>query len=406
MQATINATLVKTLAAQPLAADQDVRDTKLNGFVLRLRRSGFHSYRAQVGRGKWITIGAIDKVTPEQARDEAKRVIAAATLGGKPVEERREKRQAATLDAFVQNVYAPWATEHLGTGAETIARLRAVFADLLPLKLSEVTAFHLERWRTARKKAGVRPTTINRDLNDLRAMLSRAVQWKHLKAHPLDDVKPERTDRRGTIRYLAADEESRLLAALDDRDARLREGRASANAWRRDRGYESLPELGTYADHLSPLVRLALHTGLRRGELFALRWTDVDLIARRLTVRGETAKSVQTRYVPLNADIAQVLETWGPRPDGYVFPSPDDPDKPLTDVKTAWLALLKAANVTGFRFHDLRHSFASALVQAGVDLVVVRDLLGHSTILMTEKYAHRRPGQGADAVARLVRVRA
>ncbi len=404
MQATITATLLRDLTAQPLARDTDIRDTKLRGFVLRVRRSGSHTYRVQVGRGQWLTLGTIDKLTPQQARDEAQRMLAATALGTNLVEARRAKRQAHTLQSFLDEVYETWATTHLATGVETLARVRASFADLLPVKLGDLSAFHVERWRTSRRKAGVRPSTINRELNDLRALLHRAVQWKHLKANPLDDVSPERIDRRPQVRYLSAEEEARLLPALDARDTRLREARASANDWRRARGYPLLPAIDTYADHLSPLVRLALHTGLRRGELFALRWADVELEAARLTVRGSHAKSGQTRHVPLNTEALRVLRAWGPRPPGaLVFPSPDDPEKPLTDVKTAWLDLMKKAAITGFRFHDLRHSFASHLVQAGVDLAVVRDLLGHSTIAMTEKYAHLRPEQAIEAVARLVR---
>jgi integrase len=404
MQATINATLVRDLTAQPLTRDSDVRDAKLRGFVLRLRRSGVHTYRVQVGRGQWVTLGTADKLTPQQARDEAQRILAATALGANPVEERRAKRQAHTLEAFLSDVYEPWATTNLATGPETIARLRASFADLLPTKLGELSAFQFERWRTGRRKAGVRPSTINRDLNDLRALLHRAAQWKHLKANPLDEVSPERVDRRPQVRYLSAEEERRLLDALDARDTRLRDGRTSANAWRAARGYALLPTFGVFADHLSPLVRLALHTGLRRGELFALRWADVQFAAGRLTVRGSHAKSGQTRHVPLNAEALRVLTIWGAREaDALVFPSPDDPSKPLTDIKTAWLDLMRKTKISGFRFHDLRHTFASNLVQAGVDLAVVRELLGHSTILMTERYAHLRPEQGADAVARLVR---
>src|SRR3954468_2123103 len=100
MQARINATLVKTLTAQPLAADQDIRDNNLLGFVLRCRRSGVHTYRAQVGRGQWLTLGTTDKLTAGQARDEAQRVLAAVALGANPVEERRDKRQAHDLASF------------------------------------------------------------------------------------------------------------------------------------------------------------------------------------------------------------------------------------------------------------------------------------------------------------------
>jgi integrase len=149
---------------------------------------------------------------------------------------------------------------------------------------------------------------------------------------------------------------------------------------------------------------MALNTGLRRGELFQLRWRDVTLDRARVTVRGEHAKSGQTRHIPLNAAILKVLQEWKPvnvEPDALVFPG-RDAGEPLDDIKTAWAALLKAAKITGFRFHDCRHDFASRLVMAGVDLNTVRELLGHADIKMVLRYAHLAPEHTAAAVERLV----
>jgi integrase len=123
-------------------------------------------------------------------------------------------------------------------------------------------------------------------------------------------------------RYLSTEEESRLRAALVARDDRRRAGRESANAWRRERDREEFPPYGTYSDHVTPLVLLALNTGLRRGELLRLRWRDVDLERRILTVRGEDAKSDQTRHVPLNSEAARVVAVWRPAShegEAYVF---------------------------------------------------------------------------------------
>ena len=161
---------------------------------------------------------------------------------------------------------------------------------------------------------------------------------------------------------------------------------------------------GAYTDHLAPLVLLALNTGLRRGELFQLRWQDVSIPGRRLTVRGAGAKTGQTRHVPLNSEAVCVLERWQPAEADardHVFAGAS-PDEPLTDVKKAWASLMKRAKLTAFRFHDLRHTFASKLVMAGVDLNTVRELLGHSDIAMTLRYAHLAPEHKANAVERLV----
>ena len=163
----------------------------------------------------------------------------------------------------------------------------------------------------------------------------------------------------------------------------------------------------TYTDYVTPLVLLAMNTGLRRGELLQLRWRDLDLQRRILTVRGERAKTRQTRHVPLNSVATRVLKAWRPTvldPEWCVFGGPTE-TTPLGTVKKAWRGVLKAATVTSFRFHDLRHTFASKLVMAGVDLNTVRELLGHKSIAMTLRYAHLAPEHKAAAVETLVRAK-
>ncbi len=148
---------------------------------------------------------------------------------------------------------------------------------------------------------------------------------------------------------------------------------------------------------------LALNSGLRRGELLALTWGDVDLVGARLTVRGATAKSGRTRYLPLNSDARDVLAAWNPREAtaaDLVFPGPTGAR--MTSLKTAWGKVATAAGLKAFTFHDLRHTFASKLVQAGVDLNTVRELLGHADIKMTLRYSHLAPEHRAAAVAKLV----
>lgn len=181
----------------------------------------------------------------------------------------------------------------------------------------------------------------------------------------------------------------------------MRAQRESGNEWRIARNQKALPDLRNmaFADHLKPMVLLSLNTGLRRGELFSLKWHDVNLQAKNLTVAGEVTKTTETRHVPLNSEALSTLEKWRkqhPRKVGYVFPGQDGGR--MTDVKTAWIELLKNAGVEDFRWHDMRHDFASRLVMAGVPLNTVRDLLGHSDIKMTLRYAHLAPDSKAAAV--------
>jgi integrase len=231
------------------------------------------------------------------------------------------------------------------------------------------------------------------------------VDWGIIETNPLAKVKPLKVDRQGVIRYLTDDEERRLREALATREEEARAERESANRWRAERGYPTMPDLRAvpYVDHLRPLTLLALNTGLRRGELFNLEWWDIDIARASLAVRGEGAKSAQTRHVPLNDEAARVLRDWQKSTgaaSGLVFPSRDG--QRLNNIKTAWTSLMARAGISEFRFHDLRHTFASHLVMAGVDLNTVRELLGHGDIKMTLRYAHLAPGHKAEAVAKLV----
>src|SRR5205823_14228337 len=139
------------------------------------------------------------------------------------------------------------------------------------------------------------------------------------------------------------------------------------NAWRGNRRYEVLPDLREYAfaDHLKPLVLVSLHTGLRRGELFALTWQSLDLASGRLTVHGSTAKSGTTRHLPLNSEVVAVLRAWRDQAPGRVeLVFSGQYGHALNNVRRSWEGVLKAAGIMRFRWHDLRHTFASKLVMA------------------------------------------
>ena len=411
MAEKITTEFVRAAKKAPPKNTRDVYDQRQPGLVLRLRPSGTHTFRVTLGRGRWHTLGSADDLTPEQARDLAQGVrgdVAKARALGEedPVAARQRAAKAPTFDAFVDKHYEPWATVNRRTGAEQVTRLRAIFGPLLGARpLDQINAFEVERWRSGRLKAGTSPSTVNRDLNVLRSALRLAVRWQLLATFPLGEVKALKVDTAPRVRFLDHDEETRLRDALSARDDVRRAERESANGWRLARGYEVWAPLGKYTDHLTPLVLLALNTGLRRGELFNLRWRDVALGRAELTVDGSGAKSGQSRHVPLNLEALAVLKTWRGRavadPDAYVFPGAEGGR--LEDVKSGWLPIVAAANVQAFRFHDLRHSFASRLVMAGVDLNTVRELLGHADLKMTLRYAHLAPEVKAAAVAKLVR---
>jgi integrase len=395
--------LVRTLPRR----DVEIRDTKVPGFVIRCRKSGSHSYRVQLRRGAWETLGPVGILTPHDARELAQTKLAQRALAKHGLAEdptTAGRKAPATLGVYVTQTYGPWVIAHHKTGADTVQRLEAIFADLWDVPLTELSGFAIEKWRTGRFKAGISAATVNRDLAALRGALSRAREWKLVRVHPMIDVKASKVDAREHIRYLTPEEETRLRAALTARDARRRDERARANRWRRVRGYPEWPAYGTYSDHVAPIVLLALNTGCRRGELLALTWGDVNLPAARLTVRAASSKSGLSRVIPLNAEARTVLTSWQPEhaaPASAVFATDDG--AALQGLKSSWRALLAAARIQDFRFHDLRHHFASRLVQAGVDLNRLRALLGHADTKMVQRYAHLRDEDLAAAVAVLGR---
>lgn len=413
--ATITTELVRQLRHQRPSEVTDYRDPKLPGFVLRARPTGIHSWRVQLPNRRWLTIGRLDEVGLSDARETAQTRRAQAALG-QDIPTRRPTSDV-TLRAFLDDTYEAWMRNAYGKETTQLERIRSAFHDLLDLQLSELTTARIERWRVSRtfyhgghgasakrQTREVKPSTINRDIKALRAALNRATEWGNLSSMPLGKVRFRAEDENAVVRYLSNDEEARLRAALIARDNARRAARESANRWRRDRGYKEWAAHDKYTDYVSPLVLLAINTGLRRGELLQLRWRDLDLQRRMLTVRGEGTKTRQTRHVPLNTEATLLMKAWRPRvldPAWCVFGG-STASTPLASVKNAWHGVVVGAKVTSFRFHDLRHTFASKLVMAGVDLNTVRELLGHKSVAMTLRYAHLAPEHKAAAVEALV----
>ncbi|RJQ54249.1 MAG: site-specific integrase [Actinobacteria bacterium] len=378
---TITRELVRSI--QPADKVFEIRDAKLPGFLLRVSPSGRLMYVCQYGRGKRINVGRADVLTPSEAREKARQTLAEAAKGIDPVQKRRQEKaraEAHTFESYIREKYLPWYETRYSGSDETTRRLEKLFLPAFgDRKLEQITGWDVEKWRSARLKAGISKATLNRDVGVLKGALSRAVDWGLLAAHPLARVKPMKLDSKGPVRFLSDDEEARLRAALEAEEL---EGH-----------------------FLPPMVLLSLNTGMRKGEVFGLKWSDVDLDHARITVRGEGAKSGQTRHIPLNAEAVETLASWrldSPGEDSaYVFPG--EGGKRLVNIIGYWRQVLAEARIDNFRWHDLRHTFASNLAMQGIDLNIIRDLLGHADISMVLRYAHLNDEVKARAVAVLNR---
>ncbi len=397
MRAIIGAKLLASKAAQPREKPYEINDERLTGFLLRVQPSGVRSYVVQLGRGRRVTIGKVGHLTPDQARERAEQVFGNAAHGREPLHG-IDGAERLTLGEFIGGTYAPWLRAHRPTTATvSLERIEHLFGTWYGRPLASITTDLVENWKIARLNEGVKPTTAQRDIMGLSGVFTRAQRLKKITEHPIRNVEKPKIDRNPKVRYLDAAEETRLRAALEERDTQIRTERTSANEWRRARKRRPLPALPHYGDHLTPAVLLSINTGLRRGELLSLTWANVDLKGATLTVEGARAKNKQTRHVPLNAEALDVLKRWrAQNPEGERVIGI------TSGFKTAWAALLERAGITAFRWHDLRHHFASRLAQAGVPLNTIRELLGHGSLAMTLRYAHLAPDQKREAVARLV----
>lgn len=413
MQAKLSSTSVKHLEAQKKA--YEILDLEIKGFLLRVQPTGrktfYYSYRNHGGKRSRIKIGVLSPaLTFAQARDRAAsfagKVAEGIDIQAEKMADRHEAQEALkhTLASFLENYYKPWALANLKSGQQTIDSVRRSFPDYLSKSMPGIQIKQIERWRTERLQAGLKPSTINRVVNALRGVLTKALEWEVIQEHPLAKLKSLKLDESKKARYLSVAEYQQLMEALSLRDEELKAARDRGNAFRQQRGYPLMPSLSScaYSDRMTSLVVVSLKTGLRRGEAFDLSWSDIDFDNRVITIRGENAKSSKTRHIPLSKMAYDALIAWRrqtPPSTRRVFPAHDG--NRLDNVSKSWASILKRAAISNFRWHDMRHDFASQLVMKGVPLNTVRELCGHASLDTTLRYAHLAPDHKADAVALL-----
>jgi hypothetical protein len=254
-------------ALKPLKKMYAARDTELKGFTLRVRPNGgmswFYDYRNTQGRRLSYKLGNYPGLKAEGARRLAEE--AAGKVAGridvqaekKAARVEAERARVSTLGAFITERYGPWAVQHLRRGDVAVARLRADFAKWLDEPLGTFNAWRLESWRRDRLKDGVKPVTLNRQLDTLRACLRKAVEWQVIDVHPLHGLKRLKVDDDERVRFLSPAEENRLRDALVKRETQLREARDRFNEWRDARHKAPLPKrTEEFVDHLRPIVIL------------------------------------------------------------------------------------------------------------------------------------------------------
>lgn len=287
---------------------------------------------------------------------------------------KKKKKKAPTLSE-VWAKYLPWAKEHKKSWNSDLGYYRLHLEPRFGKKaLDAISPIDIERMKTELRK-GVNKrgkpfaaATIKHQLVIIRRLYNLARKWNLYDGkNPIESVSMPKVDNQKT-EFLTNEELTRLLDTL-----------------------ETWPFKDTAA-----FIKFALFTGLRRGELFKLQWDDVDFERGIITLRDP--KSGKTENIPVSMkalDVLKALEVTSP----FIFPGKNG--KQRVDFNGPWQRIRKAANLpAGFRFHGLRHHFASTLVSAGVDLFVVQKLLTHKDAKTTARYAHLAPGAIRDAALR------
>ena len=392
MKATLNSTLLKQVKLK--ATRYDIWDDRLKGFHLRVHPSGKKTYRVMYRRGKIVSLGDGETLKPAEAREKA-RIILGETAQGKSL---TNKSRIPTLRQYVASRYEQHFLIDSKGGKKEINRLKKhFFPKFGDIKLHQIAPIEINDWIQERAKK-VKNDTINRDVTTLKAALNQAVKWKLIEANPIADTQPLESDESEIVRYLSKEEERSLLKTVAEYEADLNKKRDSGNAWREERKYETLPEI---KHPIKPIVTLALNTGARRNEIFSLTWEKIDFHSKTITFLGKNRK---LRRIPMNSLVEKTLIAWKESncqvANNLVFPGRTG--NKLNNLDKSWKTILEKAEISNFRWHDMRHHFASWLVMSGVDLNTVRELMGHSSIKMTLRYAHLAPEHKANAVEALL----
>jgi len=229
----------------------------------------------------------------------------------------------------------------------------------------------LEHFLADLQRSGLQPATINRYISRLGSLLKRAMAWGFRDDNPVVTIENLREPKMGD-RYLEDSEYQILLDACDP--------------------------------CLRALVVVAANTGIRRGELMTLRWEDVDFDNAQLVIRAVNSKTSESRVVPLNLDVIESLKSLDPKPGGQVVPFKDFPRYRWDEVRRnlGW-DRIENPRMKGWRWHDFRHDAASRMAMADVPLSKIGKILGHKSLVTTQRYAHLSDKSLHDAVDRIRR---
>jgi len=347
-----------------------LRKEKKNGSLEALQRKAHQGRRAErqrhLDRRVQVTRtlyqrgdpGSADQLEAEQAQTKIKREIF----------DDKYNRAAGNKDftEFVDEVFVPWAKASKRSWQDDEERARPLKEFFKGKRLRDITPMLIERYKQLRLKTKTlhkrerSPATVNRELQVLSKVFSMAYDNGLVETNPMRRVHKLR-EAPARERYLTDDEEKRLFEILVGRRA-----------------------------HIRPIVVVALQTGMRQGEILGMKWENVDF--EQKTIYVAHTKTGRPRKLPMSKPVEVELRSLkqDASSEEHVFSYARTGLK-LTTFRHAWEGACTAAKISGLRFHDLRHTFATRLRAKGVHEMDIMSLLGHTTLQMTSRYTHAMP---------------
>jgi len=368
----LTAKKLKALSCPAGKAKENVWDAGCKGLMLELRESGgrtwYLRYTDARGRPRQFRLGDANDISLDQARKRSDELRGQIAMGNDPTEAKRELQQIPTFGEFVKERYMPYVMGYKRSWFIDESLLRNHLLPKLGNRfLDQITKDDIVSIHQGRRNQGGAPATANRLLVLVKYIFSLAVRWEisGVLKNPCTGI-PQFEENNNRERYLTQEEAGRLYEAIQSSESKM----------------------------LKFIVPMLIFTGARKREVLDVRWSDIDF--ERRVWRIHVNKSGKARHVPLSSGVIQLLSDVkqyhsvmlrGETSSDWIFPNPRT-GKPYIQIHYSWDTARKRAALPGFRIHDLRHSFASFLINAGRSLYEVQKILGHTQIKTTQRYSH------------------
>ena len=350
-------------------------DIELKGFGVRVSPQGRKTYivlyRTIGGARRMLTLATNEVLTTEEAREEARRALARAAMGGDPQGVKAERRAEMT----VRDLCELYMAEGTATKKESTLEIdhirikRHINPRIGAMKVTDVARGDIQRLMidigNGRIRADATPHTrggkgaASRTVGLLGGIFNFAVERGFREESPVKGVKRYRDNRRE--RFLSPAELARLGDVLTELEAD-----------------------GADPRHVA-IIRLLALTGARKSEIACLRWSELDLDRGLLRLRDS---KTGPKVIPIGKAALELLVALKPNGSKYLFPDRRRPDQPTANLDWAWVGIRRKAGLDDVRIHDLRHTFASAGLANGEGLPLIGKLLGHAHVATTSRYAH------------------